>query len=263
MKKLVIVFGFLSTTILALAQTPNKGFLLSGEVIYQDLMKMDIQLEGVDEQLAAEIPKERKSEKILHFTEEAALFENHQKEDAEETMHMEGSGMMIKMYEPDNKIYIDLINNKVIEQQEFMSRVFLIESELEQEKWKLTGKQLNILDYTCQEAIAELEGNEVHAWFTPEIGVSVGPGRYRGLPGLVLAVEMNDGDRRLEATGIDLKPLEKKVLKKPAKGKKVTHEEFENIVAEKMKEMGMEGDGTWHGSGGSGQTSTVVISIQQ
>ena len=89
------------------------------------------------------------------------------------------------------------------------------------------------------------------------------PSGYGGLPGLILAVEMNDGNRRLEAIGIDLKPLENKVLKKPARGKKVTHEEFENIVAEKMKEMGMEGDGTWHGSGGSGQTSTVVISIQQ
>jgi len=258
MRKLQIAFGFLLFLATVSAQQANNGFLLSGEVVYQEIVKMDIQLEGVDEQMAAQIPKERKSEKVLHFTEEEAMFENKLKDDPEENMHTEGGGMMIKMYQPDNKTYIDLTNKKVIEQKEFMSRVFLIESELEPEKWKMTGEQKKILDYACQEAVTEVEGQDVHAWFTPQIAVTAGPGKYCSLPGLVLAVEMHDGDMTLEAIGVELKPVDKKVLKKPTKGKKVTHDEYQAIVAEKMKEMGVEGDGPGAGSG-----HAVVIRIQQ
>jgi GLPGLI family protein len=258
MKKLPFAFGFLFTLGMVNAQNANNGFLLSGSVVYEEMIKLDIQLEGVDAQIAAQIPKERKTEKVLHFTEEEALFENHQKDDPEEDMPMEGSGMMFKMYKPDNKTFIDLTNKKVIEQKEFMSRVFLIESDLAQEKWKMTGNQKMILEYACQEAITEVEGKEVHAWFTPQISVAAGPGRYNSLPGLVLAVEMNDGDHKINAISVELKPVDKSVLKKPTKGKKVTREEYQAIVAEKMKEMGVEGDG-----GGAGSTHSVVIRIHQ
>ena len=258
MRKLLIAFGFLFILGMINAQQSTNGFLLSGSVVYEETVKLDIQLDGVDAQMAAQIPKERKAEKVLHFTEEATLFENHHKDDPEEDMPMEGSGMMIKMYEPDNKTYIDLSNKKVIEQQEFMSRVFLIESDLEAEKWKMTGNLQTILDYACQEATTMVDGKEVHAWFTPQIAVPAGPGRYSNLPGLVLAVEMNDGDQELKAIRVELKPVDTNVLKKPTKGKKVTREEYESIVEEKLKEMGVESDG----SGGS-STHSVVIKIQQ
>jgi len=45
------------------------------------------------------------------------------------------------------------------------------------------------------------------------------------------------------------------LLKKPVKGKEVTEEEFQAIVAEKMKEMGME-------EGSSGGDRTFVIRIE-
>ena len=120
----------------------------------------------------------------------------------------------------------------------------------------MTGNQRAILEYACQEAITEVEGKEVHAWFTPQISVAAGPGRYNSLPGLVLAVEMNDGDYKINAISVELKPVDKSVLKKPTKGKKVTREEYQAIVAEKMKEMGVEG-------GGAGSTHSVVIRIHQ
>ncbi len=43
-------------------------------------------------------------------------------------------------------------------------------------------------------------------------------------------------------------------LEKPADGKKVTEEEYNAIVEEKMKEMGVEG-----GSGGNGTHMRIVI----
>ena len=258
MKKLLIAFGLLSITGLVGAQNADNGFLLSGSVIYEEIVNVDIQLEGVDEHIAAQIPKERKTEKVLHFTETEAIFENHQKDDTEESMPEEEGGMIIRMYEPDNKTYIDLQNKKVIEQKEFMSRIFLIESELEANKWKMTGRQKEILEYACQEASTMVEGKEVLAWFTPRIPVAAGPGRYSNLPGLVLALEMNEGDLRLNAINVELKPLDKSLLKKPAKGKKVSREEYMAIVDEKLKEMGVDEEG---GSAGGGHA--VVVTIRQ
>ena len=84
MKKIIFAFGFMCTLGMVNAQQANNGFLLSGSVVYEEIVKLDIQLEGVDEHVAAQIPKERKTEKVLHFTEEEAMFENHQKDDPEE-----------------------------------------------------------------------------------------------------------------------------------------------------------------------------------
>lgn len=244
MKQLVLATLTLLTASWIMAQDGSNGFLLAGSVIYEQTVKLDIQLEGDAAQFAHALPKERKSEKILHFTEEAALYENHQSDNPEEVMNMDGGGtMMIKMVEPDNKVYTDLAKKKQIEQREFMSRLFLIESECDQSGWKLTGEQKMILDYACQEAVTEADGKPVHAWFTPQISVPAGPESYSSLPGLVLAVDINEGEKILEATTVDLQPVEAQLMKKPKKGKKVTQEEFQAIVEEKMKEMGAEHEG--------------------
>ena len=225
------------------AQGGNNGFLLSGSVIYEQIVQLDIQLEGDAAQYADLLPKERKSEKILHFSEEAALFENHHSENPEEAldMHQEGT-VMVKMAEPDNKTFTDLKEGEQIEQKEFMSRMFLIKSELSTGEWKLSGKQKMILDYPCQQAIKAGEEQEVVAWFAPAIAVSAGPGRFGNLPGLVLEVNIDEGQQVIVAKSVELKVVDKAILKKPTKGKEVTEEEYLAIVEEKMKEMGAEGE---------------------
>lgn len=258
MKKPILFLMALLTAGLTSAQNGGNGFLLSGSVIYEQIMKLDIQLEGDAAQFADALPKERKSEKILHFNKEAALYENHQSEAEEEQMDMgHGANVMIKMAEPDNKTYTDLKLGRQIEQKEFMSRLFLVESELPKGQWKLTGEQKMILEYPCQEAISEEEGKEVIAWFTPSISVSAGPASYGNLPGLVLEVSMNEGDQVIAAKSLELKELDKDILKKPSKGKKVSPEEYQAIVEEKLKEMGVE-----HGDG-AGSNHTVVVKIHQ
>jgi GLPGLI family protein len=162
---------------------------------------------------------------------------------------------MIRMAEPENKTYTDLKTGQQIEQKEFMSRMFLIESELPTGDWRLTGQQKMILEYPCQQAISKEEEKEVVAWFTPAIAIAAGPGKFGNLPGLVLEVNIDEGDRVLVAKYIELKELDKALLKKPNKGKNVTEEEYDAIVEAKMKEMGVEREG------GSGHA--VVVKIRQ
>jgi len=233
---------FISAIILGLYLNAQEN--TSGIVVYEQVMKLDIKLEGDAAQFAHMMPKERKSNKVLYFNSDATLFENGKSEEDEDmSMHSGGANVMIKMEEPENKVFTDLSSNKQIEQREFMTRVFLIEGEVANQ-WKITGKQKMILDFPCQEAVTEKDSTKMIAWFTPAIPVSAGPANYGGLPGLVLAVESEDGKQKTIATSVDFSPLADDILQKPKKGKKVTRDEFDKVVAEKMKEMGGE-----HGEG--------------
>ena len=228
-----------------------------GKVVYEDVMKLDIKIEGMGAQFADQLPKERKSKKELIFTENVSLYQNIKEEESAEDIAMEGGGAMfqMKMMEPDNRLFLDIKKLKVVEKQEFMTRVFLIEGDIKQGEWKVTGEQKVILDYPCMQAVKENEeGEKTFAWFTPSIPVATGPSEYVGLPGLVLQVESGDGDRVLTAKSIEFTEIDKKLLVKPKKGKKVTREEFDDIVAKKMEEMGAE-----HGEGGG----TFMIHIER
>ena len=76
---------------------------------------------------------------------------------------------------------------------------------------------------------------EIVAWYTPEISISQGPGPYWGLPGLIL--EVNDGRTVILCSKLVLHSEEKFEIKAPSKGKKVSQEEYDEILAEKMEEM--------------------------
>lgn len=258
MKTTLLLLAGLAMFQVAAAQNDGKK-ITSGTVKYEEKIKLDIHLEGDGAQFANMLPKERKSNKILVFNQDAALYTNSEKVENEENVLSEESGgamVQIHMEEPDNKLYTDLKTRKQIEQREFMTRMFLIDGEMETSPWKLTGEEKEILGFTCQEAVMEKDSVKTVAWFTPSIPVSAGPGSYNNLPGLVLEVNVKDGDRVISATSVEENTGDLAKLGKPKEGKKVTREEFNKIVSEKMKEMGVE-----RGGAGEGATSHVIMRI--
>jgi GLPGLI family protein len=66
----------------------------------------------------------------------------------------------------------------------------------------------------------------------------LGPEKFNTLPGAVLAVDINNGDRVVVARAIELRELKKNELKMPTSGTKTTQEEYRKMVAEQMKQMG-------------------------
>jgi GLPGLI family protein len=235
MKKIQLLLSALFLSIVVLAQENT-----SGKILYEQVIKLEIKLEGDAAQFADMLPKERKSQKVLYFNNKATLFENYDSAESEDvSMQSGGANVMIRMQEPENKVFIDLEKLQQMEQREFMTRTFLIEGEI-QHQWKLTGNQKMILEYPCQEAVLETEKDTISAWFTPVIPVSGGPANYCGLPGMILEVTTKDGKQSTKATSVDFSPFAEDVLTKPGKGKKVTREEYDSIVEEKMKEMGAE-----------------------
>ncbi|WP_153391404.1 GLPGLI family protein [Chryseobacterium vaccae] len=56
-------------------------------------------------------------------------------------------------------------------------------------KWKIENKTKTLGSYKIQKATTYFGGRNWTAWFTPDIPISESPYKFRGLPGLILAVE--------------------------------------------------------------------------
>lgn len=102
---------------------------------------------------------------------------------------------------------------------------------------------MKILDYLCMKAEFSDTADTYIAWFTPQIPIANGPGEYGGLPGMILMLDKNNGERTITATEIIEEEVDEELLVEPTKGKEVTSEEFREIMHEKMKEMGGQGGG--------------------
>ncbi len=173
--------------------------------------------------------------------------------------------------------YKNTKENVFLQEQEFFGKEFLISDTLPKLEWKLVNESKQIGQYVAFKATAikklgdtdwqsmrrrnrdgddeKKEGEtekdsteinlmdeveipkeiEIVAWYTPQIPVSQGPGEFYGLPGLILEVQ---ADRTsILCSKIVLNPKEAKEIERPTKGQKVSQEEYQKIVKEKVEEM--------------------------
>lgn len=217
---------------------------VKGTVQYTSTRKLEINIQG-DMPPPPGLPDKIENKTVLYFTEKASLYKN--AETAEDAMDVDqeadgGQMVVMRMAPPENRVYCDLENKTVTQQRDFMQRKFLIETPLSADGWKLTGKQKFILNYPCQEAMRADSTDTVSVWFTAALPVSTGPMEFIGLPGLVLEVNVQNGMEVITATAV-AKEVDEKEIEKPKDGKKVSQEEYDKIVEEKLKEMGIEPGG--------------------
>ena len=145
-------------------------------------------------------------------------------------------------------------------QQEMFGKLFLVSRNLKKPGWTFTGASKQIGNYTAYQATytqmqvppsnqmsfgrgKDVETQKepekipvtVSVWFTPDIPIAAGPEKYFGLPGLILMVQ--DGNKMLLCTSVQMNVTEKIALAPPTKGKKVTGKEFYKIREKKIQEM--------------------------
>lgn len=244
--RLLLLIGIISCFSIGLsAQT-------SGMISYTEVTKLEFEgIEGLD--LGDMMPSEMSANKALYFDQYTSVYrdaDDHVNEDIEMESD-DGSFQMVFSTGNSSEeiLYHELKARKRVNQTGFMGKEFLIESDIEKTKWRITDERIKYLGFVCQKAvftktIPPTPGSdetprerEVVAWFTPEIPLPMGPDDYGQLPGAVLLVSVDEGKKEIKATAVDFDSDIAERLVAPTHGQKVTPDEYELIIAEKMKEL--------------------------
>ncbi|MEY8847984.1 GLPGLI family protein [Psychroserpens sp. XS_ASV72] len=236
-----------------------------GEATYKSKRKVDIQLDstqmdtGMHQQMIEMLKKQFEKTFILTFNKEASTYKE---EESLAPPQPQGMQMVMVSTGGSDVLYKNIKEKRYTNQNESFSKVFLIQDSLQDIEWTLEKETKNIGDYTCFKATTtrqievvesgisvngdkdlSTDENEapkmkditITAWYTPQIPVSNGPGNYHGLPGLIL--EVNDGTETVICSKIIINPKDAMAIEEPKKGKEVSQEEYDKIMAKKLKEM--------------------------
>ncbi len=236
MKNLLLIFTIIFSNVL-IAQNNE------GRILYTEEVKFQIDLPEEMAHMKDKLPSSQKSERELLFSPSTSLWQAAEVADNEDTATFEDTNeegnVRIKMIAvgSESKLFKDLDKNTKTEKTDFMGKVFLIKGDLKQYPWKLSGASKTIAGYDCQQAIFQDSSRNIEAWFTTQIPVSSGPAEYGALPGMILELNIDNGQITISAARVELKKLEADAIQAPKKGKKVSQEEYEAIVEAKTKEM--------------------------
>lgn len=110
-----------------------------------------------------------------------------------------------------------------------LDKAFLIKEPLEEFKWQLKNKKKKIGEYNCLNAVI---GNDITAWYCPDIPINDGPNIYWGLPGLI--IELDSPETFYSLISVKTNSSRGSEIKPPTDGKEISSEEFNKIKKEKL-----------------------------
>ncbi len=239
----------LSLLILISAFT-SKAQNTSGKIIYTEVVNTKPDMKKAEEQGWAQwanmIPESMTFKKQLLFNEKSSMYINIEIEDVDN----ENSRMkrMMKRYSNgNNQTYQNAETNTFVEQQDFMGKTFLIKGEPKKITWKISGEMKIIMSFPCLKATYQDSTENLEAWFSTEIPVSIGPEKYGQLPGAILELTSKKNKKTLTATEVEFKTIDSSELTEPVEGKEVTRAQYRKIVKRKMEEMRKSGSSGRHG----------------
>lgn len=204
------------------------------------------------------VPQSRKDNFELTFGNNQSYWKAAEQENNDDNVSG-GDGVQIRMVVAGSNdvLYTNFEKGTRTEKREFLDKTFIIDDSVHALKWKVTGETKTILNMPCMQAVAtsittrmqmnidngKMERKEVQdtsnitAWFTNNIPVSAGPAEYQGqLPGLILALDVNNGRQTYVATSYSEK-ADLAIIKEPTGKKHYTPDEFRQEREKMMKEM--------------------------
>lgn len=222
-----------------------------GRVLFSRSVQYDFELpEGWGEEMRSRIPTQRTDHLVLLFNaSESVMVPAPEPEtgDGESSRdRFRGAEIAARMrlgsasrsdQERLLESHVSFADGTVTEAREFVGRTFLVSGPRPEYQWTLSGEQRQFLGYVVQKATAVHDGRTIEAWFTMQIPVPAGPASFGGLPGLVLLVSVDEGHTFYAATEVDLSGLGGETIAPPGDGDRVSSEEYEEIVADKLEEI--------------------------
>lgn len=136
--------------------------------------------------------------------------------------------------ESDYKIYRDFGQEKRTEIIQMLDKTYIIEDSLRAPKWKVMNKIKEIAGYMCMMAVTEdtIKDQKITAWFADNLPISAGPDQYYGLPGMILELDINDGDIVSTATKVEMKPITEDLTpSKKIKGRRINGKQYVDLIS--------------------------------
>lgn len=221
--------------------------LTEGTISYERKMNLHKRLTGDREQMKAFIPEFRTTKHILLFTDSVSVFKGIQEQSNQQERRFEGGGgdgggqrmMFFGGGGGDNsEMFKNFSKGIGYEAREIGAKNYIIDDTLKMSGWKISGESKTIQNYSCFKAsMKNAQDQNVIAWFAVGITSPSGPETYGGLPGVILEMDINDGESVYTTTAITEK-VEKKEIKEPKKGKHIARNEYNKMMREMMQNQG-------------------------
>jgi GLPGLI family protein len=121
---------------------------------------------------------------------------------------------------------------------DMLGKTYIVDDTLHTPTWKILNQIKEVAGFICMKAetVDTVKNQKITAWFAQDIPVMAGPERYFGLPGLILELDINDGDVVITASKVEFKKLTNEFNLKKIKGKKISDAEYTKIIADFIKD---------------------------
>lgn len=225
-----------------------------GKVVYERTMQMPVRSFGnASEELQKQLPKSRTDHYELLFNSQHALYQYLPSAVDENAGTFTSGNVVLRFAGGSGDVsYTNFEKKTRLDQREMFEKTFLVLDSLGSEKWKLSEETKQVLNFTARKATTtrimsrnrmSMENGEIKretisdtlpvvVWYTTDVPVSAGPDFAGQLPGLILEIDMNNGQTVTKAIEFSPKIAAGKI-KEPKGGKVFTPAEFA-IEREKM-----------------------------
>ncbi len=227
-----------STLVLALAfiLLSASGFSqVEGVITYETRINMHRMLPPGQEDRKAMIPEFRTVKNQLFFNGDESLYKPLIEEEEDEGQGGRGGRRFRPMQQ---EIYLKQSTGIMLTKQDFRfaSKQYLVVDTIKVAPWKFGTDTKKIAGYDCKQAYyTDENGKLITAWFTDKLRPFAGPDTYNTLPGAILALDVNSGERVSLATKVELRPLKKGELQELTGGERISRAEFRKNMEEMRK----------------------------
>jgi GLPGLI family protein len=121
---------------------------------------------------------------------------------------------------------------------DMLGKTYIVDDTLHTPTWKILNQIKEVAGFICMKAetVDTVKNQKITAWFAQDIPVMAGPERYFGLPGLILELDINEGDVMITASKVEFKKLTNEFNLKKIKGKKISDADYTKIISDFIKE---------------------------
>ena len=229
-KQIFVVIYFFSITIFS-----QVGTAIYGKQLKSFSENSSVSSNAANQQVKKILENLKKQEYQLSFNEGKAIYRKVKSLDNDENPVLKAMTEGVANFR--GTIFFDSGSEEILHREEFAGVDYIVTKN--KIDWTLTKDTLQIDNYLCYKAkttltIKNSEGNhelEATAWYAPEITIPYGPDGYGGLPGLILQLDYNGiitSLKKIEYLSKD----ETIDIQFPKKGKRVSEDEFHDIVEE-------------------------------